>query len=501
MDFIFMLTRNDRTIEDAAYLVDAACDLGVRHIGFKDVGVPFATMQELAGTIRRRGGVCYLEVVSTTPEAMLRSLEAGRALGVDRMLGGTDLDAAQRILGDLSRYFPFPGRPVGHPTRLGGSRGAGRRALPRARARMGCGGVDLLAYRATEADPLDLVRAAREALAGATADRRRQRELDASGSTRSPKPASMRSRSARRCSTARSRRPRDRSAARSSTSSRPATRRPRWRRERAATAIRGAMSGRRSPGADALDRAAARRLARSGRRRADRRAVKAVRIERSLRGIEADLVAPLGLGRRARRRQRSRDARRAGRARRARARRRSARSCRSCSKREPHADARNRGGAAARVRSADALVAVGSGTINDLCKFAAAQDGKPYVVFATAPSMNGYTSMNAAITVDGHKKSLPAATPLAVFMDLEVLAAAPARMIRAGLGDSLCRPTAQADWLLSHHLLGTPYRSAPFAMLAEDESIAAGRARGAAVAAISTRCARSRARSCCPASA
>jgi glycerol-1-phosphate dehydrogenase [NAD(P)+] len=42
-------------------------------------------------------------------------------------------------------------------------------------------------------------------------------------------------------------------------------------------------------------------------------------------------------------------------------------------------------------------------------------------------------------------------------------------MIRAGLGDSLCRPTAQADWLLSHYLLGTPYRSAPFVLLARDE--------------------------------
>jgi pentose-5-phosphate-3-epimerase len=31
---------------------------------------------------------------------------------------------------------------------------------------MGCGGVDLLAYRATEADPLDLVRAARAAWPG-----------------------------------------------------------------------------------------------------------------------------------------------------------------------------------------------------------------------------------------------------------------------------------------------------------------------------------------------
>jgi glycerol-1-phosphate dehydrogenase [NAD(P)+] len=118
---------------------------------------------------------------------------------------------------------------------------------------------------------------------------------------------------------------------------------------------------------------------------------------------------------------------------------------------------------------AAALVAVGSGTINDLCKYAAALDGKPYAVFATAPSMNGYASVNAAITVDGHKKSLPARPAVGVFFDLEILAAAPLRLIRAGLGDSLCRCTAQADWLLAHLLLGRPYRSAPYALLAEDE--------------------------------
>ena len=112
--------------------------------------------------------------------------------------------------------------------------------------------------------------------------------------------------------------------------------------------------------------------------------------------------------------------------------------------------------------AADALVAVGSGTINDLAKYAAARDAKPYAVFATAPSMNGYTSANAAITVSGHKKTLPATLARGVFVDLAVLSAAPPRMIRAGLGDSLCRTTAQVDWLLSHRLLGTPYRHAPF---------------------------------------
>lgn len=135
----------------------------------------------------------------------------------------------------------------------------------------------------------------------------------------------------------------------------------------------------------------------------------------------------------------------------------------------PHADAETVALVESRTRDCDVLVAVGSGTINDLCKYAAARAGKPYVVFATAPSMNGYTSANAAITVDGHKKSFPATSAAGVFVDLKVLAAAPARMIRAGLGDSCCRSTAQIDWLLSHLLLDTPYRTAPFVLLADDE--------------------------------
>ncbi len=158
-----MLTRNDRTVEDAESAIECAGDLGVKHIGFKDVGVPPATMRELAQRIRRRGGTCYLEVVSTTPHAVLRSLEVARSLRVDRILGGSDLVVAKEILGDLSRYFPFPGRPIGHPTRLEGSAVLIADHCRTARA-SGCPGVDLLAYRATEADPLELVRAARQAL-------------------------------------------------------------------------------------------------------------------------------------------------------------------------------------------------------------------------------------------------------------------------------------------------------------------------------------------------
>jgi glycerol-1-phosphate dehydrogenase [NAD(P)+] len=138
--------------------------------------------------------------------------------------------------------------------------------------------------------------------------------------------------------------------------------------------------------------------------------------------------------------------------------------------RAPHADTATVARLTASLdERTDAVVAVGSGTLNDLCKMAAIARGCPQVVFATAPSMNGYTSLSASITEGGLKRSVRAATPVGAFFDLGVLAAAPIRLIRAGLGDSVCRPTAQADWLLAHLLLDQPYREAPFAMLAGDE--------------------------------
>ena len=136
----------------------------------------------------------------------------------------------------------------------------------------------------------------------------------------------------------------------------------------------------------------------------------------------------------------------------------------------PHADETSVEAIRRASSDCDALIAVGAGTINDLCKYAAARDRKEYAVFGTAPSMNGYTSVNAAITVGGHKKSLPAVAAAGVFLDLDVLSKAPKRMIQSGLGDSLCRSTAQADWLLAHLLLDQPYRQAPFALLVDDEA-------------------------------
>lgn len=103
------------------------------------------------------------------------------------------------------------------------------------------------------------------------------------------------------------------------------------------------------------------------------------------------------------------------------------------------------------------VLAVGSGTINDLCKYAAAEAGKPYLSIATAATMNGYSAANASLSEQGLKRSYPARPPIAVIADLSLIAAAPRRLTRCGLADTLCRTTVEADMLLAHHLLGTPY--------------------------------------------
>jgi glycerol-1-phosphate dehydrogenase [NAD(P)+] len=139
--------------------------------------------------------------------------------------------------------------------------------------------------------------------------------------------------------------------------------------------------------------------------------------------------------------------------------------------RRPEPDTETVEGILAASASADGYLAVGSGTINDLCKYAAARSAKPYAVFATAPSMNGYASRNASITVRGLKRTLPAVLPAGVFIDLGVLAAAPPRLIRAGVGDTICRPTVQADWLLAHLLRGDAYWDMPFRLIAKDEEM------------------------------
>jgi len=107
------------------------------------------------------------------------------------------------------------------------------------------------------------------------------------------------------------------------------------------------------------------------------------------------------------------------------------------------------------------VVAVGSGTINDICKLAAFRAKIPYVVVATAPSMNGYTSAIAAMTDNGLKTTVPCRAPVGVLADTTVLAAAPREMIHAGLGDLMSKPVSSADWKLSTLVGGGAFWEVP----------------------------------------
>lgn len=161
-----MLTRNDRTVQDCLEVFDYIEPLGIKHIGFKDLGVDLDMLKALNRRVKAAGCISYMEVVSATPETCLRSARAAVEIGIDRLLGGSDAEKMLQIIkGAGIDYYPFPGRPEGHPTRL---RGAPDEIAEDCRRfeKQGCAGVDLLAYRACDAEPLGLVRAARVATSG-----------------------------------------------------------------------------------------------------------------------------------------------------------------------------------------------------------------------------------------------------------------------------------------------------------------------------------------------
>jgi glycerol-1-phosphate dehydrogenase [NAD(P)+] len=103
----------------------------------------------------------------------------------------------------------------------------------------------------------------------------------------------------------------------------------------------------------------------------------------------------------------------------------------------------------------DLFIAVGSGTINDITKYASFLAGKPYVIFGTAASMNGYASGGASLITNGHKKSFIAHTPTEIYLDTDVISSAPKHLRVAGFADALSTITCKADLALAHQITGS----------------------------------------------
>lgn len=123
--------------------------------------------------------------------------------------------------------------------------------------------------------------------------------------------------------------------------------------------------------------------------------------------------------------------------------------------------------AAVTQHDADSIVAVGSGVINDIGRYVSHQAGLPYVVVATAPSMDGYASTVSAMQFAGVKTTLPGQAPRAIFGAIDVLAQAPWELIQAGFGDLLGKVTSLMDWKLAHALYGEPFCTQAYEVVAE----------------------------------
>ena len=94
-------------------------------------------------------------------------------------------------------------------------------------------------------------------------------------------------------------------------------------------------------------------------------------------------------------------------------------------------------------------VALGSGTLNDIAKRASSELDRPYMVVATAPSVDGYTSYGASVSIKGFKQTLSCAAPQVVLADTDILCEAPSDMIAGGYGDCMAKFTAGMDWILA----------------------------------------------------
>lgn len=146
-ELIVMLTHQDKTVPDALELFERARDYPIAHWGFKDVGLPPKTMQEVAVAMKEAGKVTYLEVVSLSEEEGLLGARLAVDAGFDILMGTVFYPSIFEYLKDKSvRYYPFPGHVHSHPSILDGTIDdivAHASKLER----YGVHGLDLLTYR------------------------------------------------------------------------------------------------------------------------------------------------------------------------------------------------------------------------------------------------------------------------------------------------------------------------------------------------------------------
>ena len=102
----------------------------------------------------------------------------------------------------------------------------------------------------------------------------------------------------------------------------------------------------------------------------------------------------------------------------------------------------------------DFILAVGSGSLNDICRITSYRLGIHYGIVATASSMDGYASAGSPILHDGTKTTIQGTTPKYIFADIDILKEAPYDMMLAGIGDMFGKYSGILDWELARDYTG-----------------------------------------------
>lgn len=95
---------------------------------------------------------------------------------------------------------------------------------------------------------------------------------------------------------------------------------------------------------------------------------------------------------------------------------------------------------------------IAAGSLNDVTKLASGELGRPYLNVCTAASVDGFSSFGASVSIDGFKITRDCPAPVGLIADLDIMAAAPARLHSTGYGDLIEKIPAGADWILADEL-------------------------------------------------
>ena len=99
--------------------------------------------------------------------------------------------------------------------------------------------------------------------------------------------------------------------------------------------------------------------------------------------------------------------------------------------------------------NSDLIVGIGGGRSVDTAKIISYNLTKPFVSLPTAASHDGMAS--PFVSVKSHKPhSIVASAPMGVFVDIDIIKKAPAKLLASGCGDLIANIIAVKDWQLGH---------------------------------------------------